>query len=236
MVELHVNLDAVTELRRIRKTGEPEPATAALVAEMAGAAGISVHLRQQGRHTEERDVRIWKEVLRIPVTLVINAHDEMLKVALALAPRRVILISERHEENAPGTGIDLLLHMTHVQRAQRLLREAHIGTLLFMEPDLDQIKAASKASVDGVVLNSLRLAESLGTAREQTERERLGEAARVCHKYGLRTGAFRGISYRLAPILRSLEIDEAHAGHALASRAIFTGYERAVAEMASLLR
>lgn len=236
MAELHVNLDPISELRRTRKTGEPEPTTAALLCEMAGASGVTAHIKQAERHTEERDVKIWKSTLRVPITLILNTHEEMLKLALAVAPRRVLLVSERREESAPSSGLDLLLHGTTVQRAVRLLHEAQIRTLVFMDPEIEPIKAATKAGVDGVVFNALRYAESFGTAREEEEREHLREAVKVCHKYGLATGVFRGVSYRLAPRLKALEVQEVHVGHAIASRAIYTGLQAAVSEMAALVR
>ncbi|MFN7972198.1 MAG: pyridoxine 5'-phosphate synthase [Acidobacteriota bacterium] len=236
MAELHVNLDPVAELRRSRSTGEPEPTAAAILAEMAGAAGVTAHIRQEQRHTEERDVRIWKSTLRIPITLILNAHEEMVKIALGIAPTRVLLVSERRDEAAPSIGLDLLLHGTMVQRAARLLREAQIKTMVFMDPELEPVKAAAKIGVDGVVFNTLRYAEAHGTAREEEERERLREAIKVATKYGLATGAFRGISYRLAPKIKTLEVQEIHAGHAIASRALYSGLTAAVAEMAALVR
>lgn len=235
MAELHVHLDPVAELRRTRRTAEPEPTAFALASEVGGASGIGAHLRQEGRHVEEADLKVWKAVLRVPLTVVLNTHDEMLKIALALAPARVVLVSERHEERAIGSGLDLLLHAATVQRAARLLREAGVKTLVFMEPDLEQLKGASKAGVDGVLLNALRLSEALGTPREAGEWQRLQDATKVCQKYGLRTGAFRGIGYPLARRLGPLGLDEVHCGHAIASRALHLGYTTAVRDMVALV-
>lgn len=236
MAELHVNLDPIAMLRQARKTGEPETVAAALLCELAGAAGVTAHLKQDARHTEERDVRLWKETLRIPVTLVLNVHDEMLKLALHLQPSRVVLVSERRDEAAPTSGLDLLLHQANVARAVRLLHDSQIRTFAFLDPDLEQVKGASKAGVDGVVFNSLRYAEALGTPREAGEHDRMQQAVKVSQKYNLPTAAYRGVGYRLAPKLKALELLEVHCGHAIAARALATGFERAVAEMAALLR
>ena len=232
---LSVNVDHDATVRQARRAAYPDPVEAAAVAEAAGAAGITVHLRGDRRHIQDGDVARLREAVRGKLNLEMAAEDEMLAAAERLRPHQATLVPERPEEVTTEGGLDLLAHGERIDRAARRLADAGISVSLFLDPDPRQIEAAARLGVTAVELHTGKYALAKGMARKN-ELEALIAAGRQIVEAGMRLHAGHGLNYQnVQPVGRIDRMFELNIGHAIVSRAVLVGMERAVREMKQLL-
>ena len=236
-LRLGVNVDHVATLRQARGGHEPEPVTAALLAQGAGAHGITVHLRGDRRHIQERDLRVLKEVLAVPLNVECAATPEALEAVVPVKPTWVTLVPESREELTTQGGLDAIFLQGMLKPVVRELRSAGIRVSLFVDPVLDQVKMAAKLEADAVELNTGTYSELPMDADATLELGRLRDAARLASRLGLRVLAGHGLSpQNVGPVGAIPEIEELNIGHSLISRAIFTGLEPAIREMLEAMK
>jgi len=235
-IRLGVNIDHVATLREARKTTEPDPVTAAMVAEHGGADQITFHLREDRRHIQNRDARLISELAQTRVNMEMAATTEMQEIALALRPDSVTLVPEKREEVTTEGGLDLLRVNDKAAPILRALKEGGIKVAVFLNPDLAQIKEAAKLGFDAVEIHTGEYANAGRTEVERTLRA-IRDAASSTAKHGLKVHAGHGLTYHnVRPIVEIREIEELNIGHSIISRAMFVGIEQAVREMAALLK
>ena len=231
---LVVNVDHVATLRQARRGVDPDPVAAATLALLGGADGIVVHLREDRRHIQDRDVRLLRQVVHQLFCLEMAATQEMLKVALEVRPSSVTLVPERREELTTEGGLDLVGQLGEIGEVVRTLDEADIRSCVFVDPDLDQIKAAHRVGARAVEIHTGRYADA--TSGGQDELRRVCDAVRLASKLKLEVGVGHGLDYRNVRALADVDqIEEYSIGHSIVSRAALVGMERAVFEMRSLV-
>ena len=236
MAELAVNVDHVATLRQARGAAYPEPVAAALAAETAGADAIVVHLREDRRHIQERDVRILRQVIKTRLILEMAATSEMLGIALDIKPDTVTLVPEKREELTTEGGLDLITHQTHISEAVSTLKNAGMKACIFIDPDLDQIKVAHKIDADSIEIHTGAFCDARTDYDRQKEFSRIVDAAKIGTKLHLGVHAGHGICYRSINAFKGLsEISEYSIGHSIVSQAIMTGMDRAVRDMKQLI-
>ena len=234
MRRLVVNVDHVAALRQARGGVHPDPVVGATLALLAGADGIVVHLREDRRHIQDRDLRLLRQVVHGLLCLEMAPTQEMLKVALEVRPDSVTLVPERREELTTEGGLDLLSALGEVGEIVRALEDAKIRSCLFIAPDLDQVKAAHRVGARAIELHTGRYAED-GPDRDE-ELRRICDGVRLGAKFKLEVGVGHGLDYaNVHPLLELPEITEFSIGHSIVSRAVLVGMDRAVSEMRALL-
>lgn len=236
MAKLAVNVDYVATVRQARRAEEPDPVTAAALAELAGAQGIVVHLREDRRHTQERDLNLLRQTVKTKLNLEMAATQEMLKIALSVKPDMVTLVPERREEVTSEGGLEVQLNRENLKKYVRLFKDADITVSLFISPDLDQIKAAQWVETDYIEVHTGPFCEARTISQRQEEFDRIHNAVKLAHKIGLGVKAGHGLDYRNIGWLADVaEIEEFTIGHAIVARAVLIGFERAVREMVELI-
>ncbi len=236
-IELGVNIDHVATLRQSRGTRYPEPVEAALVAERAGAAAITVHLREDRRHIQERDVRLLAEVLQTRMNLEMAVTDEMIRIAEAIGPADCCLVPERREELTTEGGLDVVSQQARIEEACGRLGGAGIRVSLFIDPDPAQVAAAAAAGCRVVELHTGHYADAPDRGTRDRELGRIVDAAALATEAGLLVNAGHGLHYHnVADIAAIDSIRELNIGHAIIARAVFVGLETAVREMLGLMR
>ena len=236
MARLGVNIDHVATLRQARGGSDPDPLTAAILAELAGADGLVVHLREDRRHIQDRDLTMLREIVRTKLDLEMAADDAMAKIALSVKPDLVTLVPERRQELTTEGGLDVANHRERIQKIVDLLRDGGIPTSLFIEPSLDQIKAAHKIGAAYVELHTGRYANAKRSKEEDEEFEAITQAAKLAYKLGLGVSAGHGLTYKNVKRLAKLqEIVEFNIGHSIIARSVMVGLVQAVREMKELL-
>lgn len=236
-MRLYINLDHVATVRQARLTVEPDPVRAAVLAELGGADGITVHLREDRRHVQERDVDLLMRTVRTLVNLELAADDEILSLAERWRPRQATLVPERRQEVTTEGGLDLGAGEGRIRSSIDRLRAAGIRTSLFIDPDEDVIGRAARLGPDAVELHTGEYANAEDPSEAKTQLERLRQAAGLARQMGLAVHAGHGLTYEnVAPVARIPECEELNIGHSVVSRAIFVGMERAVREMAERVR
>ena len=234
---LGVNVDHIATLRQARKTAYPDPVFAAALAELAGAEQITIHLREDRRHIQERDLKVLRETAQTMLNLEMAATQEMVKAAYEYKPDMVTLVPERREELTTEGGLDINSQRDAIAKTVKTLKDGDIVVSLFIDPDLDQVKASRRISADRVELHTGRYCEARTEKDRQRELSRIVDAAKSAVKLGLGCAAGHGLNYdNVRPITRIAEIDELNIGHAIVARAVLVGFERAVREMVELLR
>ena len=232
-IRLGVNVDHVATLREARKTVVPDPVHAAFVAELAGADGITVHLRMDRRHIKERDLRLLKETVKTRLNLEMAATDEMLAIALEVRPHQVTLVPERPGEVTTEGGLDVASNVDEVAKVVEKLKSAGIEVSIFVDPDTSQVRAAGETGAEAIEIHTGIYAAA---EDKEAELERIFEAARVAKNLGLRVHAGHDLNYKnIYPVLKTPGLEEVNIGHAIIARAIFVGLERAVREMREIL-
>ncbi len=239
--KLNVNIDHVATIREARKTIEPSIITAAVICEQAGANGITVHLRQDRRHIQDRDIEILREVVTTYLNVEMAATDEMMKIAAATLPDAVSLVPENANEITTEGGLDVLGNFENVRSACEQLRSAGIFVSIFIDPDIEQIDAAKRAGAQQVELCTAEYAELTlgaraahgdGHRKAAEETIRVKNAAVHAKSLGLLVAAGHGLTYRNVGDLAAIpEITEFNIGHNIISRAVFVGLNQAVKEM-----
>jgi len=236
MAQLAVNVDHVATLREARGINYPEPVAAAIAAETAGADGIVVHLREDRRHINERDVRLIRKVVQSKLILEMAATSEMLGIALDVKPDAVTLVPEKREELTTEGGLDLVTHENHVRETVTTLKNAGIAVCIFIDPDLDQIKVAHKIDADMIEIHTGAFCDATTESQQKREFSRIVDAAKIGSKLKLEVNAGHGICYNTIKAFKGLdEITEFSIGHSIISRAILTGMEQAVRDMKELI-
>ncbi len=234
-IALGVNIDHVATIRQARRTRYPDPVYAALMAEQAGADCITLHLREDRRHIQDRDLRAMKDVLLTRMNLEMAVTDEMLAIAAEIGPRDCCLVPERREELTTEGGLDVAGQADRIAAAVAHLGRAGIRVSLFVDPDIRQLEAARDAGAPVVELHTGAYADA-GEADLERELERVRMAARAGAELGLRVHAGHGLNYHnVQPVARIPEIRELNIGHAIVARAIFDGLSTAVIEMKRLM-
>lgn len=232
MAELAVNVDHVATLRQARGARHPDPVAAALAAEAAGADAIVVHLREDRRHIQERDVRLLRQVVQSRLILEMAATSEMLGIALDIKPDTVTLVPEKREELTTEGGLDLITHQDVIREAVSTLKNARIKVCIFIDPDLDQIKIAHRIDADSIEIHTGAFCNAESESRKHRELSRIVDAAKIGAKLKLGIHAGHGICYSTIGAFRGLsEITEFSIGHSIISRAVLTGMDRAVRDM-----
>jgi len=234
-IDLGINIDHVATLRQVRRARYPDPVHAALAAETAGADNITLHLREDRRHIQDRDVRTLRALLQTRMNLEMAVTDEMVGLAAEVRPQDCCLVPERRTELTTEGGLDVAAQLPRVRAAGTRLREAGVRVALFIDPDAEQIKAAAAAGAPVVELHTGAYAEAAGAAAA-TELERLRQAARLAAGLGLEVHAGHGLNYRnVRPVAAVREIVELNIGHAIIAHALFVGLPAAVREMKALM-
>jgi pyridoxine 5-phosphate synthase len=237
-MRLYVNIDHVATVRQARRTDEPDPVRAAVLAEMGGADGITVHLREDRRHIQDRDVELLMQTARTPVNLELAASSEILDLAVAWRPLQATLVPEKREEVTTEGGLALsdASQRAATEVALRALSDAGIRTSLFIDPDDEAIQISRDLGADAIELHTGEYANTSGPERI-AQLERLARAAASARGQELAVHAGHGLTYEnVAPVAAIPEIEELNIGHSVISRAVFLGLERAVREMDEILR
>jgi pyridoxine 5-phosphate synthase len=236
MARLGVNIDHVATLRQARGGTDPDPLAAAILVELAGADGIVVHLREDRRHIQDKDLLLLRDIVRTKLDLEMAADDAMAKIALSVKPDLVTLVPEKRQELTTEGGLDVAGQRDRIQAIIVLLHEGGIPVSVFVEPDLTQIKAAHKISADFVELHTGKYANATRSKEADAEYEAITQAAKLAYKLGIGVNAGHGLNYRNIKRLTHVpEIVEYNIGHSIIARAVLVGLEQAVKEMKTLL-
>lgn len=236
MIQLGVNIDHIATLRQARGTRYPSPVRAALLAEYAGADAITLHLREDRRHIQDRDLEILREVLTIRMNLEMAVTDEMLAIATRIRPNDACLVPERRKELTTEGGLDVVQQFERVRHACTVLAAAGVRVSLFINADRDQLEAARAAGAPVVELHTGQYAEMDGEEEIQRELERIRSATELGTRLGLRVNAGHGLNYHnTRPVAALPLIRELNIGHAIVAHALFVGWESAVREMKTLI-
>jgi len=231
-VALHVNVDHVATLRQARGTRYPDPVEAALLCERAGADGITVHLREDRRHVQERDVRVIREVVRGTLNLEMAATDDGLGVALAVIPHHVTLVPERREERTTEGGLDVAANRARLAETVTALQNAGVKVSLFIAADVAQIDAAAALGVDQIELHTGDYAEAPHASRRAEQLVALRQGAAIAHARGLRVAAGHGLTVEnVAEVAAIPHVVELNIGHAIVADAVIVGMAEAVRAM-----
>lgn len=243
MIQLGVNIDHVATVRQARRTIEPDPVAAAVLAELGGADGITVHLRQDRRHIQDRDVRLLRDMLQVPLNLEMAVGEDILAIALATKPDQVCLVPEHRQELTTEGGLLVREDDRALRETITTLREAGILVSLFIEPDADTVRRALRVGAQAVELHTGTWAnvwqachglDQTGALAAQTAR--MEAAAAAAAEVGIRLHAGHGLTYRnVRDLLHLPHLRECNIGHCIVSRAVLVGMERAVREMKAAL-
>jgi len=236
MAELGVNIDHVATVRQARRGAEPDPVKLAVLAELGGADGITVHLREDQRHIQPRDVRLLRETVAVRLNLEMACVESVLDVAREVLPEQATLVPEKREEITTEGGLDVVGNLDEVRRTTETLQEIGVRVSLFLDPDKQQIDAAAKLGADAVEIHTGSYANAQGEARQE-EWDKIAEASECIRELGMTLHAGHGLNYwNVLPIAEIPEMFELNIGHSIISRALFVGLESAVREMKELIR
>jgi pyridoxine 5-phosphate synthase len=237
MARLGVNIDHVATLRQARRAAEPDPVHAAVLAELAGAHGITVHLRSDRRHVQDRDVEILRQVVKTRLNVEMASTQEMVRIALTVKPQQVTLVPERREELTTEGGLDVVLNSVQLKPIVKTLREGGITVSLFIDPDLEQVKEAHKLDADAIEVNTAGYSEARGPKAQEATLRKVIDAARLGRKLGLEVHAGHGLTYEnVGPVAAMSELSELNIGHSIVARAVLVGMAQAVREMLEAMR
>jgi pyridoxine 5-phosphate synthase len=236
MARLGVNIDHVATIRQARRTIEPDPVWAAVLAELGGAHGITVHLREDRRHIQDRDVRVLKETVQIKLNLEMAADDEVTRIALDVRPHQCTLVPEKREEVTTEGGLDVVGQRDRVAECVDRLLEAGIEVSLFIDPDERQIEASQELGAHGVELHTGRYADARTQPEQAREYAQLRKAGGIAVEHGLQLHMGHGLTYRnVVPVARIPDVGELNIGHSIVARAVMVGFTQAVREMRELV-
>lgn len=237
MPTLGVNIDHIATIRQARRTVEPDPVAAAVLAELAGADGITVHLREDRRHIQDHDVRLLRQTVRTHLNLEMAATDEMVALALDIKPDYVTLVPEKREEVTTEGGLDIAGQLNRMTDVVSALQSSGIPVSLFIDAEHDQIDAAAETGAKFIELHTGQYAGSYSEEGQAKELEILAQGCEIAIAAGLRINAGHGLTYwNVYPIARLPGMEELNIGHTIISRAVLVGLERAVREMKQAIR
>ncbi|MCH9006501.1 MAG: pyridoxine 5'-phosphate synthase [Calditrichaeota bacterium] len=237
MMRLGVNVDHIATVREARRGKRPDPVAAAIVAEMAGADGIVCHLREDRRHIKDKDLFLLKEIVKTHLNLEMAATDEMVNLATEVAPDMVTLVPEKREEVTTEGGLDVASNYDWIEEVVRQLRNHNIVVSLFVDPDLEQIKAAARCQADYAEIHTGLYANADDLSAMNDELEKIRSMSMAASKLGLGVSAGHGLDYHnVRDILDIEQIEELNIGHAIVAKAVMVGMESAVREMLAIMR
>lgn len=236
MATLGVNIDHIATIRQARLGVEPEPVTAAAICELAGADAITVHLREDRRHIQDRDVEILSKTIKTRLNLEMAATDEIQKIALRLKPYSCTLVPEKRQELTTEGGLDVVANFDHLKKFIAPLTDSGIIVSLFIDAEENQIQKSKDVGAQFIELHTGKYAEVFNTLSEQAEFDKLKRATEFAHSIGLRINAGHGLNYNnVVPVAHIPYMEELNIGHSIISKAVFTGLDAAVRDMKSLI-
>ena len=237
MIRLGVNVDHVATVRQARRAKEPDPVAAAVLATLGGADGITVHLREDRRHIQDRDVVVLRETVATRLNLEMAAAEEIIRIALSVKPDEATLVPEKRQELTTEGGLDVIANEAAVRPAVERLKAAGIHVSLFIDPDPAQIDASARLGADAVEIQTASYSEAVGAAAVERELEKLRAATAQAVGLGLHVHMGHGLNYRnVQPVVRIGGVEELNIGHSIVSRAVLVGLERAVRDMKEAIR
>ena len=237
MPKLGVNIDHVATIRQARRTVEPDPVWAAALAELGGADGITIHLREDRRHIQDRDLRTLRDSVQVKLNLEMATAEEIVQIAIETKPHKVTLVPEKREEVTTEGGLDVIGSRDRIAEVVDRLHEAGIEVALFIDPEESQIEASKELGVSGVELHTGCYADAENDTDQAKELLQLTEAGAVVIRSGLLLHMGHGLTYRnVVPVARINGVSELNIGHSIISRAVLVGLERAVREMKQLVQ
>ena len=236
-MQFALNIDHIATLRNARGENQPDPVTAALIAEQAGVDGVVVHLREDRRHINERDLRLLRELITTKLDLEMAPVEEIIKIACDVGPELVTIVPEKRQELTTEGGINVIDNINLLRETIKTLQNSEIEVSLFIEPDIDQIDTAAEINADFIEIHTGVFANALSEEEQFDELEKIRLAAKHAKKLGLGVNAGHGLNYQNIKIFRELtDIDEVSIGHAIIARAVIVGIKEAVQEMIRLIR
>jgi len=237
MARLGVNIDHVATIRQARGGAEPDPVAAAAIAELAGADGITIHLREDRRHIQDRDLKLLRQTVRTKLNLEMAATEEMVSIALAVKPDMCTLVPEKRQELTTEGGLDVRLHALALEKAILRLQDGGLAVSLFIDPDPDQIKAAHRIGADYIEIHTGAFADAADPKAEDREIIKIENGIRLASKIGLGVNAGHGLNYINVKKVAALGgVEEFNIGHSIISRAVIVGLDRAVRDMVDLIK
>ncbi len=235
-MKLSVNIDHIATIREARKASEPDPVYAAALAELSGADGITIHLRQDRRHMQDRDLELLRKVIKTHLNLEIAMSMAMAKVALKNKPDTVTLVPETSEEVTTTGGLDVIMFSEKIDEVMGNLRAAGINVSIFIDPDLDQVKACHRIGVRLIEINTGEYANNWNNSYARLELDKIAKVAVYADKLKMRVLAGHGLTYQnVRPVVEIQEIDELNIGHSIIANAALIGLPEAVKRMKALL-
>ncbi|MGC9044057.1 MAG: pyridoxine 5'-phosphate synthase [Myxococcota bacterium] len=235
--KLGVNIDHIATLRQVRQAIYPDPIYAAVLCELGGADGITVHLREDRRHIQDRDVRILRQILKTRLNLEMAPTKEMVEIALDIRPDSVCLVPEKRAELTTEGGLNVIESSEVIRNVVRVLKNAGIEVSIFIDPDIDQISMAKRCDTDAIELHTGKYCDAPDKKHRELELSRIIDAAKAASKMGIKVNAGHGLNYQnIFDVVAIPEIEEFNIGHSIVARAVYVGLENAVREMVELLR
>jgi len=236
MPKLGINIDHVATIRQARRTIEPDPVWAASLAELGGADGITIQLREDRRHIQDRDVRILRDTVQVKLNLEMSITEELIQFALEIKPAQVTLVPEKRAEITTEGGLDAVTHRRHLKDAVDRLRSNGIAVSLFVDADQNQIAASKELGADAVELHTGRYADAVGESMQHRELAKLTNAGAFAIENQLLLHMGHGLTYRnVVPIASIPNVCELNIGHSIVARAVMVGFEHAVRDMKKLI-
>ncbi len=237
MVRLSINIDHVATVRQARRGADPDPILAAALAELAGAHGITCHLREDRRHIQERDVKLLRQLVKSHLNLETGSNRTMVQEAIQLKPDMVTLVPEKRQELTTEGGLNVVNHLLEVEAMVKDLQSNDIPVSLFIDPDINQIKVSAKVGANYIEINTGSYANASDRMQERDELKKITDAALTANRLGLGVNAGHGLNYlNVREIAKVPYIEELNIGHAVISRAVLVGMERAVRDMLDLIK
>ena len=232
MAELSVNVDHVATIREARKTNVPDPVAAAVLVELAGADGITIHLREDRRHIKDRDLKLMRQMVKTRLNLEMAATKEMVLIALDTKPDKVSLVPEKREEITTEGGLDVIKHKNQLKNVIRKFHDQKIPVSLFIDPELAQVECAKTIGGDAIEINTGKYSELKTDSEIAKEFKKIQDAVDAAVKLGLNVNAGHGLTYKNVAKIASIQaIEEFNIGHNIVARAVMVGLDRAVKEM-----
>ena len=237
MIRLGVNIDHVATVRQARRAKEPDPVAAAILATLGGADGITVHLREDRRHIQDRDVYLLRETVTTRLNLELAAYEEIIQIALKVKPDEATLVPEKRQELTTEGGLDIISTASQTRGAVDRLKAAGIHVSLFIDPDRAQVDQAKKLGADAIEFQTASYSEAVGSAAIAAELAKLESATVHAASLGLHVHMGHGLNYwNVRLIVRIPSVEELNIGHSIVSRAVLVGMERAVREMKEVMQ
>jgi len=232
MAELSVNVDHVATIREARKTNVPDPVAAAVLVELAGADGITIHLREDRRHIQDRDLKLMRQMVKTRLNLEMAATKEMVLIALDTKPDKVSLVPEKREEITTEGGLDVIKHKNQLEDVIRKFHDQKIPVSLFIDPELAQVECSKSIGGDAIEINTGKYSELKKESEIKKEFKKIQTAVNAAVKLGLTVNAGHGLTYKNVVKIASIQaIEEFNIGHNIVARAVMVGLDRAVKEM-----